>query len=148
MQSFRAKLEPVTQGGHFVAVPAAVARAAALRHAARVRGTLNGAPYRSSLMLSGGVFHLGVHKATLAAAGVEAPARVTVTIELDDEPLATDKVPGDLKKALRAHPGAAAAWQALRPSLKRDHVKSLLDAKKAETRERRLAKIVASLAAR
>jgi bacteriocin resistance YdeI/OmpD-like protein len=33
----------------------------------------------------------------------------------------------------------------LRPSLKREHVKSLLEAKQAETRARRLAKILALL---
>jgi len=145
MQSFRAKLEPVPHGGHYVAVPAEVAAAAGLRHAARVRGTVNGAPYRSSLMMYSGVFHLGVHKATLSAAGVKAAARVTVTIELDDEPLPTDILPDDLEQALAARPAAAAEWQMLRPSLKRERVKSLLEAKQAETRARRLAKILASL---
>ena len=145
MQSFRAKLEPVPHGGHYVAVPVEVAAAAGLRHAARVRGTVNGAPYRSSLMMYSGVFHLGVHKAALAAAGVKPAARVTVTIELDDEPLPTDILPDDLRRELAARPAAAAEWQALRPSLKREYVKSLLEAKQAETRARRLAKILASL---
>ncbi|HEX5047769.1 MAG TPA: YdeI/OmpD-associated family protein [Gammaproteobacteria bacterium] len=144
MKSFVAKLEPVPHGGHYVVVPIEIALDANLRHASRVRGTVNGAPYRSSLMMYGGVFHLGVHKATLAAAGVQAPAHVTVTIELDAEPLPTDAVPDDLAKALK-RAGASAAWRSLRPSLKREHVQSLLDAKKPETRERRVAKIVAAL---
>jgi hypothetical protein len=147
-QSFTAKLQPVLHGGHYVAVPGAVAEAAGLRHGLRVRGTVNGARYRSSLMMYGGVFHLGVHKATLAEAGVKAPAVVTVSIEADDEPLETDIVPPDLVRALKRDAGAAAAWARLRPSLKREHVGSLLSAKKEETRARRLEKIVASLAAR
>jgi Domain of unknown function (DUF1905) len=65
VSAFRAKVEPASQGGHYVVVPARVAKAAGLRRAARVRGTVNGVPYRSSLMTYGGVFHLGVHKATL-----------------------------------------------------------------------------------
>jgi hypothetical protein len=129
-------------------VPRAVADAAGLKHGLRVRGTVNGARYRSSLMMYGGVFHLGVHKATLAEAGVSAPAVVMVTIEADDEPLETDIVPPDLARVLKREPGAAAAWERLRPSLKREHVGSLLAAKKEETRARRLDKIVASLAAR
>src|SRR5262245_1269528 len=145
MQSFRAKLEPVPHGGQYVAVPNEVAEAAGLRHAARVRGTVNGAPYRSSLMMYSGVFHLGVHKATLAAAGVKPASRVTVTIELDDEPLPTDILPEDLEQALKANAKAAAEWKMLRPSLKREHVKSLLEAKQAETRARRLEKILALL---
>ena len=148
MKTFSAQLEPVPHGGHYVVVPAQVAEAAGLRHAARVRGTLNGAPYRSSLMKYSGVFHLGVHKATLASAGVTAPARVRVSIELDDEPLPTDSCPEELSRALRKAPGALAAWEELRPSLKREHVKSVLDAKQAETRVRRIEKIVGSLAPR
>jgi hypothetical protein len=147
VQSFTAKLQPVPHGGHYVAVPRAVADAAGLKHGLRVRGTVNGASYRSSLMMYSGIFHLGVHKATLAAAGVKAPAVVTVSIEADDEPLPTDVVPPDLARALKRQ-SAAAAWERLRPSLQRGHVQSLLSAKKPETRARRLDKILASLAER
>jgi uncharacterized protein YdeI (YjbR/CyaY-like superfamily) len=52
-----------------------------------------------------------------------------------------------LAKALKRTTGAAAAWERLRPSLKREHVKSLLDAKKPETRRNRLDKILATLGA-
>ena len=146
--AFTAKVEPVPHGGHFVVVPAKVAKARGLRHAARVRGRLNGVSYRSSLMSYRGIFHLGVHQATLAEAGVKAPARVTLTIELDDEPLPTDEVPPDLARALKRNAKVSAAWTVLRPSHKREHVKSLMDAKKPETRARRIDKIVASLAKR
>jgi hypothetical protein len=145
MGAFLATLEPVPHGGHYVVVPIEIALDAQLRHAHRVRGTVNGVPYRSSLMMYGGVFHLGVHKATLAAAGVQASAIVTVTIERDDEPLPTDVLPDDLARALERSRAASAAWQALRPSAKREHVKSVLDAKKPETRARRIAKIVEAL---
>src|SRR5215470_847888 len=120
--SFTAKLQPVPHGGHYVAVPRAVARAAGLKHGLRVRGTVNGARYRSSLMMYSGIFHLGVHKATLAEAGVSPPAVVTVTIEADDEPLPTDAMPADLARALKRDSAAAAAWERLRPSAKREHV--------------------------
>jgi uncharacterized protein YdeI (YjbR/CyaY-like superfamily) len=68
-----------------------------------------------------------------------------VSIEADTEPLSTDVVPPDLAKALKRRASAAAAWARLRPSLKREHVKSLLEAKKPETRRNRLDKIVATL---
>jgi hypothetical protein len=145
-KSFIAELKPVPHGGQYVVVPKPVAAAAGLRHGQRVRGTVNGARYRSSLMMYSGVFHLGVHKATLAEAEVTPPAAVRVSIEADTEPLPTDAVPPDLAKALKRG-SAAAAWERLRPSLKREHVKSLLDAKKPETRRNRLDKIVAALAA-
>jgi Domain of unknown function (DUF1905) len=63
MERFKATLEPVPHGGHFVVVPAKIAAAAGLKYGARVRGTVDGAAYRSSVMKYSGVFHLGVHKA-------------------------------------------------------------------------------------
>jgi hypothetical protein len=144
--AFTAMLEAVPHGGHYVVVPAKVADAQGLTHGMRVRGTVNGARYRSSLMKYSGIFHLGVHKATLAEARVKAPARVKVSIERDAEPLPTDTVPADLAKALKRDQGAGAAWKVLRPSLRREHVKSVTSAKKPETRARRVEKIVASLA--
>jgi hypothetical protein len=144
-KAFTAEVKPVPHGGHYVVVPPDVADAAGLRHGMRVRGTVNGATYRSSLMMYGGIFHLGVHKATLAAASITPPAAVSVTIEADEQPLPTDVVPEDLARALKLQPGASAAWESLRPSLKREHVQSLLSAKKPETRERRIAKVLQSL---
>ncbi|HEX7795713.1 MAG TPA: YdeI/OmpD-associated family protein [Vicinamibacterales bacterium] len=145
MQRFRAKLEPVPHGGQYVVVPAEVAAAAGLKHGARVRGEVNGVGYRSSLMKYSGIFHLGVHKATLQTAGVKPGARISVTIEFDDEPLPTDVVPDDLAIALKKNQSASTAWTVLAPSHRREHVKALLSAKSADTRARRVAKIVAAL---
>jgi hypothetical protein len=145
MQRFKAKLEPVSHGGHMVVVPPKVAAAAGLAHGARVRGTVNGAPFRSSLMMYSGVFHMGVHQATLAKAAAKPGDRVDVTIAIDDEPLPTDTVPDDLAKATGKSKALTAAWERLAPSHKREHVKALLDAKKPETRARRLAKTLEML---
>jgi hypothetical protein len=144
---FRAKLEPVPHGGQFVIVPAKVAEEAGAAYKDRVRGTVNGAPYRSSLMKYSGVFHLGIHKAALAEAGVKPGVRVEITLELDDEPLPTDVVPPDLAAALDKK-RLNATWTALRPSLKREYVKQILEAKKPETRARRLSKVIDLLANR
>ena len=84
MQRFTAMLTPIRGGGHFVAVPDETAEAAGLRYGVRVRGSVNGVAYRSSLMKYSGVFHMGVHKATIAAAGVVSGAEVAVAIEIDD----------------------------------------------------------------
>ena len=139
----RCKLEPVPHGGHFVVVPAAVAVAAGLAHGARVTGTVNGVRYRSSLMKYSGIFHMGVHKATLAAAGAGPGNSVRVTIAIDDEPLPTDTVPADLARALGAQAGRLqAAWQRLAPSRRREYIKEILAAKQPETRARRIARTV------
>jgi hypothetical protein len=145
MKPFRAKLEPVPHGGHFVVVPAEVAEAAGLKHGARVRGMVNGVAYRSALMKYSGIFHLGVHKATLAAAKVLPREVVELTIELDDKPLPTDDVPKDLQRALKKTPGALKTWPKLAPSQRREYVQSVTSAKKEETRAARIEKIVAAI---
>lgn len=144
MKRFKGKLEAIRGGGHFVAVPAEIADAAGLRYGVRVRGTFGGAAYRSSLMKYSGVFHLGVHKATVEKAAVAPGEVVEVQIEIDDEPLPTDTVPADLKRALAK---VRAAWDQLAPSHRREHVKHVIDAKKPETRAKRIAATVAALAA-
>lgn len=147
MERFKATLEPVPHGGQFVVVPAKIAAAAGLKYADRVRGMANGAAYRSSLMKYSGVFHLGVPKASLAAAGASTGDRVNMTIELDDEPLPTDVMPPDLEKAIGARAATRAAWAELSPAHKREHVKHVIEAKKPETRARRIAVTVAALGA-
>jgi uncharacterized protein YdeI (YjbR/CyaY-like superfamily) len=61
--------------------------------------------------------------------------------------LPTDVVPEDLAAALARDAKAAAGWEALRPSHKREHVKAILEAKKRETRVARIDKAVAALRA-
>ena len=69
-----------------VAVPDDVAAEIGGKHLLRVRGELAGAPYRSNLAKMGGRLILGVHKATLAAAGKDTGDEVAITIEPDPEP--------------------------------------------------------------
>ena len=86
MQTFSAVVESARGGGHVVAVPDEVAEALALKHMMRVKGSLAGSPYRSNVAKMSGRLILGVHKATLAAAGKKTGDEVEVTIELDLEP--------------------------------------------------------------
>jgi hypothetical protein len=139
-------LEPVPHGGCFVVVPPGVVDAARLKYRDRVRGTVNGAGYRSSLMKYSGVFHMGVHKATLAKAGAGLGDTVAVAIERDPDPLPADRVPRELASALRRNAAARAAFAALTPSHKREYVGHVIEAKKPETRSRRIRQTVAALA--
>jgi uncharacterized protein YdeI (YjbR/CyaY-like superfamily) len=85
---------------------------------------------------------MGVHKATVIGARISLGDRVTVNIEVDAEPLPTDVVPRDLARALARQPKAAATWKKLAPAVRRGYVKSVTDAKREETRVRRVAAIV------
>ena len=148
MTKFRAKVVPIKGGGHYVVVPEEVAEKAKLEYGVRVRGTVAGVAYRSSLMKYSGVFHMGVHKATLAAAKARAGDVVDVAIEVDDAPLPGDTLPPELVRAFGKDQAAKAAWEKLAPSHRREHVKAIDEAKKPETRARRIERALAMLTAK
>jgi uncharacterized protein YdeI (YjbR/CyaY-like superfamily) len=68
---------------------------------------------------------------TLNESGVKAPARPVK----EKKPL---RVPADLQAALQKHKQAQATFRAMSPSHKREYVEWITEAKRAETRERRL----------
>ncbi|MCA9906425.1 MAG: DUF1905 domain-containing protein [Anaerolineae bacterium] len=111
-----------------------------------VKVTLGGYTYRSTVAAYGDVFMLPLAQEHREAAGVKAGDQVEVTLELDTEPR-TVEVPGDLATALAAKSGARAAFDALAYSARKEHVRQVESAKAQETRERRIAKIVAGLGA-
>jgi hypothetical protein len=69
MTEFTAVIEGAGGGGHVVVVPENAAAEIGGKHLLRVKGTIAGAAYRSNLTKASGILYLGVHKATLAAAG-------------------------------------------------------------------------------
>lgn len=88
---FQAKVEPARGGGHVVEVDRADAEKIGAKHMTRVRGTLDGTDYRSNVASMGGRLVLGVHKATLEAAGRESGDTVKITMEVDAEPREKDR---------------------------------------------------------
>jgi hypothetical protein len=142
---FDGEIEAVRGGGHCVRVPEDAADKAKLEYRARVRGTVAGVAYRSSLMKSEGRWFLGVHKATLEKAGAKPGDVVEIVIERDPEPLPEDTLPDELARAIARDGMLRAAWEKLAPSHRREHVKYINEAKKAETRAARVGKTIASL---
>jgi len=106
--------------------------------------TVAGYPYRNTVAVMGGVYMISLSKANREAAGVKAGDQVEVTLELDVEPR-TVAVPDDLAAALLAKSGATAAFEALAFSKRKEFVRQVEEAKAQETRERRIAGIVAKL---
>src|ERR1700752_2620695 len=72
-----------------------------------VRGTINGFPFRSSLMPMGGCHRMVVHKQMRDGAGVKAGDLVNVVLERDDAPR-TVEMPALLKKELTKSKAAQA----------------------------------------
>jgi hypothetical protein len=82
---FRAVVESARGGGHVVEVDRTDAERIGAKHMTRVRGTLDGADYRSNVASMGGRLVLGVHKATLQAAERDTGDTVTITMSIDAE---------------------------------------------------------------
>ena len=142
---FRAELEATGGTTTGFVVPEAVVDGLGGGRRPKVVATLAGHSWRTSIASMGGRFMLGVSAAVRAATGVAAGEVHTVGVELDVAPRAVD-LPDDLSTALAASPTASRAWANLSHSHQRRHVESVLSAKRPETRARRVAATVESLA--
>jgi hypothetical protein len=104
--------------------------------------TIGGHSYRSTIAHMGGPPFVPLRESHRAAAGVEAGVPVEVTLALDENVRTVD-VPDDLAAALDAIPGGREAWDKASFTHRREYVEALLDAKKPETRVKRLEKALA-----
>ena len=110
-----------------------------------VRVTIKKYTYRSAIAVMGGKFMIGVSAENRKAAGVQGGEEVDVTLELDLKPR-TVEVPKDLEAALM-EAGTLEAFENSAPSMKKEYVRQVEEAKAQETRERRIVKIVEKLSA-
>jgi Bacteriocin-protection, YdeI or OmpD-Associated/Domain of unknown function (DUF1905) len=110
-----------------------------------VRVTIDTYTYRSTVATVDGNPMVGLSAENRAAAGVAGGDEVEVDIVLDTEKREV-AVPDELAAALDAEPRARATFDALSNSNKSWHVLQVTGAKTDETRQRRIAKSVATLA--
>lgn len=108
-----------------------------------VKVTLNGYTYRSTVASMGGRFMIGLSSENRQAAGLEGDEELEVGLELDTEPRNTPP-PNDLKEALMKA-RLLEAFEHAAPSRRKEFVRQVEDAKTLETRQRRIAKVVAAL---
>jgi Bacteriocin-protection, YdeI or OmpD-Associated/Domain of unknown function (DUF1905) len=141
---FQATLELAGRTATGIEVPAEVVTGLGSHKKPPVTVTINGYTYRSTIATMAGRYLIPVSAEVRKHAGVEAGDELDVGVELDDQPREVT-VPDDLAAALDADPSARAAFDALTYSNKRAHVLSVEGAKAAETRARRVTKIVDAL---
>jgi len=143
--SFTGKLERNDMGGHFIHMSREVSERFPGRGVVRVRGKIGGVAVKSSLMALGdGTRCVGVHKATVAAAGFKVGSTLEAVLEFDDAPREL-AVPADFAKALgKLRP----VFDKLSFSHRKEHVDAILKAKKPETRQRRIAKAIEMIKAK
>jgi hypothetical protein len=136
---FQVRLTSTPGGvGAYIHVPPRVAAELGLKGRPKIRAVIAGMPYRGSLMPMGdGTFGIGVLKAIQEAKKIDVGDTITVDLEIDTE-LRTVEPPPGLAAAFERNPGAAAAWEKLSYTGRKEIARSLEEAKKPETRERRL----------
>ncbi len=140
---FRAKVIP-SGNATAVEVPAHVMKALGPGARPLIAVTINGHTWRSRVALMRGRCLVGISAANRAASRIAEGNDVEVDLELDTEPRVVPEPP-DLATALNDDPQARAAFDRLPYGLKRKHVVAIEQAKDSEVRQRRIAKLVATL---
>ena len=110
-----------------------------------VRVTINKYTYRSAVAVMDSKYMISFSSEHREAAGVQGGEETDVTLELDLEPR-TVEIPKDLNDAL-IKAKALDAFEKSAPSMKKEYVRQVEEAKAQETRERRIAKIIEKLSA-
>lgn len=146
-REFVATLEPVGPDGKWTRVdlPFSVEEVFGKRGRVSVRGTINGEEFRTSIFPNGdGTHHLMVNKAMMLAGQARQGTTARFVVGLDTEPRIVE-IPEELAQALARDDVANAAFQGMPPSHQKEHIGYITEAKKPETRARRVEKTLERL---
>lgn len=109
-----------------------------------VKGTINGFLFRSSLMNMGDGHMMVINAQMRAGAGCKAGDTVAILMELDEDKR-TVEVPTYLKKMIAADPKTKESWSKLSFTHQKEYVREIEDAKRPETRKKRIAAMMDAL---
>jgi Bacteriocin-protection, YdeI or OmpD-Associated/Domain of unknown function (DUF1905) len=141
---FRATVELGGKTATGIEVPEDLVAALGSSRRPPVTVTIGGHSYRTTVARMGGRFLVPLSAENRTAAGVAAGDLVDVDIEPDTAPREVD-VPADLAEALARDDAARATFDGLSFTHRKEWVRWVEEAKKAETRATRLAKTVEAL---
>ncbi len=144
-RTFRTVVERGGKNATGMPVPEDVVQALGPGRRPAVRVTISGHTYRSTVASMGGRYLVPLSAEHRAAAGVAAGDEVQVTLQADAAPRDT-AVPNDLAGALAQHPAARDLFERLAPSHRREWVRWVEEAKRPDTRARRVQGTVDALA--
>jgi hypothetical protein len=147
-QRFEATLErPDTPGSWtYLDIPFDVEEVFGRKGQVKVKGTINGYPYRSSTMPKGDGSHfLVVNKTIRDKINVTQGNSVQIVMDLDTDPR-TVEVPDDFQQALDMHSEAKAIFEKFSYSRQNEYVTWIESAKADKTRKNRIQSAVERLA--
>jgi len=141
---FKARIEDAGSGGACVYFPYDVEKEFGTRGRVPVKVTFNGVPYAGSMVKYGAPQHmLPMLKSIREQIGKRPGESIDVVVWKDEEER-TVEVPAALKKVLRSE-GLLAGFEKLSYTHRKEYVRWIEEAKKEETRQRRVEKAVAML---
>lgn len=108
--------------------------------------TINGRSARLRLARMAGRNLIGLSKAARSALGIDIGDTIVAEIALDDAER-TVEVPTELAAALEAAPGARERFEALSYTRRKEIARGVAEAKRPETRDRRIKAALAELSA-
>ncbi|MBK0404791.1 DUF1905 domain-containing protein [Adhaeribacter sp. BT258] len=143
---FAAKIEQhQNMDAAYVTVPFNVAAVFGSKGQVKVKATFNGHAYRGSLAPMGNGSHvLGIRKDIRKAIGKTFGDIIDVKIERDLEPR-TVTISPELAATFEQNPEAKMAFDKMSYTHQREHIQYIEEAKKPETRQRRMLKTIESL---
>lgn len=134
---FLAKIEASGGGGAYILFPFDVEKEFGTKGKVPVKAEFNGIPYSGSLIKYGNPLHmLGVPKVIREQAGAGPGDTIDVELWKDEQPR-TVEVPAPLKRAMKKA-GVTPIFDGLSYTHRREYCRWIADAKKEETRLRRI----------
>ena len=138
---FKAKVEAAPGGGAYVLFPFDVEKEFGTKGKVAVKAAFNGVPYAGSLVKYGHPQHmLGMLKAIREQTGTEPGDTVEVEVWKDEAPRAVE-IPAELKAAIKKQ-GLMPVFERLSYTHQKEYCRWITEAKKEETRLRRLKEAV------
>jgi hypothetical protein len=141
---FRAKIEAGDGGGAYVLFPYDTVKEFATKGRVPIKATFNGVPYKGSLFKYSNPLHmLGMLKAIREKTG-KGPGDTIEVIVWRDEAVRTVEVPAQFENLMKKE-GLFAVFKKLSYTHRKEYCRWITDAKKEETRLRRLEKAIEML---
>jgi len=143
-KTFKAVIQNAGGGGAFVEVPFDVEKVFGSKRP-RIKAMIERVPYRGLLTRMGGPNHmLIVLKGIREQIGKTFGDEIKVSVEIDIEERVIS-VPDELKRAFKSNKEAKAKFEKLSYTHQREYVTWIDEAKKDETRQKRIAKTIEML---
>ncbi len=142
--TFRARIENAGGGGAFVTIPFDVEQVFGKKRLP-VIASIAGEPYRGSLVRMGGPCHiLGIRKDIREKIGKTIGDEIEIVLEEDTAPRQV-AIPTDLQQAFVDQPDAGAFFEQLAYTHQKEYIRWIDEAKRAPTRQKRVAQTVEML---